>query len=254
MHFTQLFALAASATMAIAAPAPDAAPRPAGVRLTADDVVLTGAGGRYQVMKRSEFEKHFAEDLAVSHKPAHLDEGFVTYTGKEIANVTSGHLSKRDVSVVIPGKQERFVGWDVQVSQIIKGGPGTKITISSGFTIGNSVSVKVGTDLSIVSEFLTVGMSMDVTQSWETSETQTETFFVDVPEGKFGCWVHQAWTTRQHGTVWKGKVGSAGEVDEWYADSFQPKSYGKMAWVDGYFSPCFQDEFPMKRCHGDGTL
>ncbi|USP82772.1 hypothetical protein yc1106_10046 [Curvularia clavata] len=254
MHFTQLFALAASATLAIAAPAPDVVPaaKPAGVRVTADDVVLTGHGGRYQVMKRSEFEKHFAEDLAVSRKPAHLEDGFITYTGQELANVTSSHLSKRDVSVIVPGKKERFVGWDVQVSQIIKGGPGTKITISSGFTIGNSVSVKVGTDLTLVENFMSV--SMDVTQSWETSETQTETFFVDVPEGKFGCWVHQAWTNRQYGKVWKGKVGSAGEVDEWFADSFEPKTYGQMAWVNGYFSPCFQDTFPMKRCHGEGDL
>jgi hypothetical protein len=250
MHFTHLLTFAAT-TMAAALPAaaPDAKPAPFAVG--ADDVVLHG-NGRIEVMKRSEFRKRFPDSGVMPPTPLHLDPDWITLSGPELANLTSSHLSKRDVSVVIPGPTTQFEGWDVQVSQIVKGGPGVKVTVSAGFSISNSIAVKVGVDMTLIKNYLST--SMDVTRTWETSNSLTQTFFVDVPDNKYGAWVYRPLTTRRSGTVWSGKVGSAGSSEAWQADSFTPKSYGEMAWVDGYFVACFQDKFPMPRCQGGGFL
>ena len=253
MHFTQLIAFVASATMAVAAPAaaPDA--KRDSIHVKRDHVVLTGEGGRYQIMKRSEFEKHFADELAASRRPAHLEPGFITYTGEELANATRSHVSKRDeITVIIPGEKQRFVGWDYQVSEIVQGGLETKVYVAEGYQVSNSVAVEVGAELTIVENFLKTSMS--ITETWTTTNSLTTTFYTDVPEGKWGAWVFQAMTNRQYGSTWTGNLGSQGSVSTWMADSLEPKSYGVMSWVNGYFSPCIQDSFPMKRCHGEGEL
>jgi hypothetical protein len=38
------------------------------------------------------------------------------------------------------------------------------------------------------------------------------------------------------------------------ADSFEEKSYGDLKWVNGVIGLCTGDEFPLKRCLGEGTL
>lgn len=251
MHFTQLLTLAAGATLAAAAPAavPDAHPAPFAV--AADDIVLHG-NGRIEVMKRSEFEERFPiKDFPVG-TPNQFEPNLITYTGEELANMTRPPLSKRDVSIVLPGKTTTFTGWDVQVSQIVKGGIGTKITVAAGYSISNSIAVAAGIDVTLIEDFLKT--SMTITQTWQTTNSLTATFFTDVPEGKYGAWVYRPLTKRITGGVWSGKMGDTGSVKTWQADSFTTKMYQDMAWVDGYFAACFQDTFPMPRCQGGGTL
>ncbi|EMD90134.1 hypothetical protein COCC4DRAFT_19184 [Bipolaris maydis ATCC 48331] len=251
MHFTQLFTIATGATLAAAAPAAAPAAQPAPIAVAMDDVVLHG-NGRLQVMKRSEFDQLFPVDKYPVGTPSQFEPNLITYTGAEIAKMRSSSLSKRDTSIVIPGKTTTFTGWDVQVSQIIQGGLETKITVAAGYSISNSISVSVGVDATIIEDFLKTSMS--VTKTWETTNSLTQTFYTDVPEGKWGAWVFRPLTTRYSGAVWHGKMGDTGSVSTWQADSFSNKSYNGMDWIDGYFAACFQDTFPMPRCQGGGFL
>lgn len=95
-------------------------------------------------------------------------------------------------------------------------------------------------------------MSVNYGTTWTT--TQTQTFSGEVPEGKYGAFVTNAWTNRASGNVWTGTLGGEGSLSYYQADSFDGKAYGDMSWVDGVITLCTGDTFPLKRCIGEGTL
>ncbi|KAH7076107.1 hypothetical protein FB567DRAFT_535470 [Paraphoma chrysanthemicola] len=243
MHFTQTLALVSVAALAAAAPAP--------VNVGADDVILYG-NGRFAMMKRSDLaDLEAARNSPVAPpKPGYLDENLQTYTGND-TRAPNNQLNKRATSIIIPNPNSRFLGWDVQMSQVVKGAP-TSISITSGFSITNSISVGTSASLSIVEEFLSVSMSIDYSQSWESSQSQQ--FTADVPIGKYGAFVSNPWTDRASGNVWTGTIGGEGSLAYYQADSFAPKSFDTMNWVDGVISLCTGDSFPLNRCLGEGTL
>lgn len=95
-------------------------------------------------------------------------------------------------------------------------------------------------------------MSIDYSTSWETSQSQE--FSAEVPAGKYGAFVTNAWTNRESGNVWEGTIGGEGSLTYYQADSFESKNYGDLSWVDGVISLCTGDTFPLNRCVGEGTL
>ncbi|KAH3968333.1 hypothetical protein HBH52_177960 [Parastagonospora nodorum] len=224
---------------------------PAPVLVGVDEVILYGKG-RLSVMKRSVLkELEDARNAAVAPpKPSYLEDNLTTYAGKQAAAPLS-RLRKRDDSIIIPNPNSRFLGWDVQMSQVVKGAP-TSISVSSGYSIGNSISVGAGVDLTLIKDFLSASMSTDYTHSW-TSE-QSQLFRADVPEGKYGAFVSNPWTNRASGNVWTGSIGGDGTLTPYQADSFDTKKFDAMEWVDGVISLCVGDTFPLKRCVGEGNL
>ncbi|KAG9187911.1 hypothetical protein G6011_05782 [Alternaria panax] len=243
MHFTPLLALASSAALIAAAPAP------APISIGVDDVILHGKG-RFTVMKRSDFEELEAarKSGVVPPKPAYLDENH--YSGNDTESTDQKHV-KRATSIIIPNPNSRFLGWDVQISQVTRGAP-TTIAVASGYSISNTISVGTSSTLTLVKDFLQVSMSVDYSRTWQT--TQTQTFTAEVPKDKYGAFVSNPWTTRASGNVWTGSIGGNGELSYYQADSFESKQFGIMEWVDGVISLCTGDEFPLKRCLGGGTL
>ncbi|KAI8941991.1 hypothetical protein NX059_000101 [Plenodomus lindquistii] len=244
MHFTSAFVLASSAALIAAAPAP--------INIGADDVILHG-NGRYAVMKRSDLEALEAARNAATAppKPSYLDDSIATFSGSE-TNVTPGRLSKRaGDTIIIPNPKSRFLGWDMLMSTVVKGAP-TSVAVTSGHSISNSISVGVSSDISIIKEFLSVSTSVDYSTTWESNQSQQ--FTAEVPAGKFGAFVSNAWTHRESGNIWSGKIGESGDLTYYQADSFDSKNYGELSWVDGVISLCTGDEFPLKRCIGEGTL
>lgn len=241
MHSTSFITLISGAALVAAAPAP--------VKIGLDDVILHGKG-HFTVMKRSAFEELEAarKASAVPPKPAYLAE--IHFSGNETKTPDKQHL-KRDTSIIIPNPNSRFLGWDVQMSQVTKGAP-TTISVASGFSISNSISVGASSTLTLVKDFLQVSMSIDYSQTWQT--TQTQTFTAEVPKDKYGAFVSNPWTNRASGSVWTGTIGGYGELSDYQADSFESKQFDNMEWVDGVISLCTGDEFPLKRCLGEGTL
>jgi hypothetical protein len=247
MHFTvsssHVICFTAFITSSLAAPAP--------IAITADDVILYGKG-RFSVVKRSEIDElDAARTFGIAPpKPGHLDDTLFTYPGNE-TNTPSPKRAKRDTTLIVPGPNSRFLGWDVQMSQVVKGAP-TSICVSSGYSISNTISVGVSSLLSLIKEFLSVSMHIDYSQSWQS--TQSQQFQVSVPEGKYGAFVSNPWTNRASGNIWTDTIGGEGSLTYYQADSFEAKNFDTMEWVDGVISLCTGDEFPLMRCLGEGIL
>lgn len=142
---------------------------------------------------------------------------------------------------------------DVLMSQVTKGGPTpTRIFVSSGYDVANSIAVGTSVDVTLIKDFLSASASIDYTQTW--TSTQSQQFSAEVPEGKYGAFVSNPWTNRKSGNVFQGVIGSEGTLSYYQADSFDAKQFSQMNWVDGVISLCIGDEFPLKRCLGEGTL
>jgi hypothetical protein len=243
MYFTQALILAGTVVLVSAAPAP--------IAVGADDVILYG-NGRLSILKRSDFADLEAARTAgtAPPKPGYLDETLTTYTGND-TNRPTLQLNKRDATLIIPNPNTRFLGWDVQMSQVTKGAP-TSISVSSGYSISNTISVGTSSSLTLVKDFLSVSMSVDYSHSWQS--TQSQVFQASVPEGKYGAFVSNPWTNRASGNVWTGTIGGEGSLTPYQGDSFESKKFDNMEWVDGVISLCTGDSFPLKRCLGEGTL
>lgn len=104
----------------------------------------------------------------------------------------------------------------------------------------------------MVETFLSASVSVDYSTSWGTSQTQQ--FSAEVPAGKYGAFVTNAWTNRESGNVWQGTVGGDGTLSYYQADSYDSRTYGDLSWVDGVIDLCVRDTFPLQRCLGEGTL
>lgn len=116
MHFSQVLALASSAALVAAAPAP--------INVGVDDVILYGNDGRFTLMKRDDLEelKKLREGSIVPPKPTHLDDSLVKLPANEASpRKSEGSLNKRATQLVIPNPHSRFLGWDIQTSQVVKG-------------------------------------------------------------------------------------------------------------------------------------
>ena len=137
------------------------------------------------------------------------------------------------------------------MSATVKGAP-TTITVSSGYELQNSISVGSEATFSLVKDFLEASLSIDYSTSWTSSQSQE--FQVEVPEGKYGALVSNPWTHRESGVVFEGRIGEEGKSTAYQGDSFTPKKYGGLEWVDGVISLCTGDVIPLPRCVGEGTL
>ncbi|KAH7408500.1 hypothetical protein DE146DRAFT_646385 [Phaeosphaeria sp. MPI-PUGE-AT-0046c] len=247
MHFviptTRVLLFTTFITSLLGAPAP--------VAITDDDVILYGKG-RFSIVKRSEIPELDAarKSGAVPPMPGSLDDTLFTFAGNE-TNTPITRKTKRDTTLIVPGANSRFLGWDVQISQVVKGAP-TSISISSGYSISNTISVGVSSQLSLIKDFLSVSMSIDYSQSWQS--TQSQQFQVTVPEGKYGAFVSNPWTNRASGNIWAGTIGGEGTLTYYQGDSFEAKKFDNLEWVDGVISLCTGNVFPLNRCLGGGTL
>lgn len=249
MHASTLLALLpAVATLTLAAPAP--------VMIGADDVILHG-NGRFQVMKRDDFEEleKLRMNNTVPPMPGNLDTTLF-HGPPEAATLNERRADaplqpRAGGGLIIPNPQSRFLGWDVLMSSVVRGAP-TQVTIGTGYEISNSISVGVSTEFQLVKDFLSASMSVNYENSWTSSQTQQ--FMAEVPAGKFGAFVSNPWTTRASGNVFRGTIGGKGSLTYYQGDSFQEKGYGNMKWVDGVITLCVGNSFPLKRCLGQGTL
>jgi hypothetical protein len=249
MYLTSPLVLLTSAAFVAAKP----------IVLSHDDVVLYGKG-HYKLMKRDDFDllQQARNSSTPPPRPGYLDTTLfhgppsATPAAAAAAPPRLRSLSKRaDQTLIIKDAPQRFLGWDVAMSATVKGAP-TTITVSSGYELQNSISVGSEATFSLVKDFLEASLSIDYGTSWTSSQSQQ--FQVEVPEGKFGALVSNPWTQRDSGHVFEGTVGSEGSLTYYQGDSFKDKEFAGLKWVDGAISLCTGDEFPLKRCLGEGTL
>ncbi|KAH7115056.1 hypothetical protein B0J11DRAFT_539745 [Dendryphion nanum] len=250
MRVSQIIALASSAVLVAAVPNPR-------VTVGENDVILYG-NGRYMKVRRDEYEELERARNSPTPPPMPCNLNGTLFHGppsNETTNTTepTAPLSKRWATntIIVKNPHQRFLGWDVQMSAVVKGAP-TTIYVTSGYEVSNSVSVGVSTTFTLVKDFLESSLEIDYTQSWTSSQAQQ--FEAEVPSGKYGAFVSNPWTDRQSGNVFRGVIGSEGELSYYQADSFNSKSFSSLAWVDGAIALCTGDTFPLQRCLGEGDL
>lgn len=274
MYLASLFIIASRVLLTTAAPATPAVSKPStkpigNIHLAHDEVLLHG-NGRFQIMKRSEVDEINAARAKsfTPPKPGYLDDSMYTYMGNGTNlwdNTThtappERKLEKRGKdTIIIPFPSEpKFMGWDVAMSPVVKGGPEkeTSLSVAAGSWIANTISVGSTADFKLLKTFLSLAFRVDYGKTW--TSIQQNQITSTVPAKKWGVMVSNPWTYREKGYVWEGRIGESekdvGQLRYYYADRYTDKSYQALSWVEGQIGPCIGTEYPLKRCVGEGTF
>jgi murein DD-endopeptidase MepM/ murein hydrolase activator NlpD len=243
--------LLAGVVSAAAVPAP-LLPR----TLTENDVIVWGKNGRIEVMNKTSYA------LLVSTSSPSFDLNAPTPSNTLIISTSAMNATQPSKVLEARCSKERlftlnpattFLNWDVPMSSIVHATTATTtIAVTQGYSIANSVSVGVSSQLTLIEDFLSTTFSIDYTQTW--TSTYSAAYSFAVPEGKYAAVVSNPLTTRHSGHVDIGCIGVEGESIEFQADSYSSKSYDSLAWVDGVISLCTGDSYPLRRCLGAGSL
>ncbi|ENH64041.1 hypothetical protein FOC1_g10000825 [Fusarium oxysporum f. sp. cubense race 1] len=146
---------------------------------------------------------------------------------------------------------EQFLNWDVPMSPVISSLDGSKATVSvtSGFTIANSLKVGASFSIPLIEDILTTSLSIDYTETWTSSQQQSLSF--QVPENHHGLIVSQPYVRRVQGNVLDG-CGDEIEKTEFTSDSYESQTYGNLEWVKGIIRLCSSETYPVPFCNGEG--
>ncbi|RGP79289.1 hypothetical protein FLONG3_2593 [Fusarium longipes] len=203
--------------------------------LAPDDIIVLKTDGTSQIMKAAELE---ALETAPAIKTATPDK-----------NAIQRRDCKSSTEIQVLSDKE-FVNWDVAMSPVISSLGGSKATVSvtNGYTIGNSVKVGASVSIPVIKDILTASMSVDYTETWSSSQQQSLSF--TVPEGQHGIIVSQPYVRRIQGNVIDGCTGEAKE--EFVSDSYESQTYGDLQWVKGIIRLCSSETYPIPFCNGEG--
>ncbi|KAF4989466.1 hypothetical protein FDECE_14706 [Fusarium decemcellulare] len=209
---------------------------PRSTTLSPDDVIVLAKDGSSQVMKATEFEALEAAP------PLPLNK-------KQVASSKKARRCEKSTEVQVTSDKE-FLNWDVAISPVISstGGKAT-VSVSSGYSISNSVSVGGSYGVSIES-ILSLSLTVDYTESWSSSQEQSLTF--EVPDGQHGVIVSQPYVRRVEGNILSGCTDSP-DKEGFVSDSYSSRSYGNLNWVDGLIRLCNSTTYPIPYCNGDGA-
>ncbi|KAF7546558.1 hypothetical protein G7Z17_g8357 [Cylindrodendrum hubeiense] len=215
-----------------------AAPAPA--VLAADDIIVLKTDGSSEVMKLADFQALESKSSA----PA----GFGV---RDLSDTTlvrrACDSSSSEIQVT---SDEEFLNWDIAISPVVSsaGGTGT-VSVASGYTISNAVSVSESASLTIVKDLLSASLTVSYTETWTTSQTQTLTF--TVPDGQHGVIVSEPYVRRVQGFMLEG-CSDNWEKTSFMSDSYSSQSYGDMSWVKGVIRLCSSETYPIPYCVGTG--
>ncbi|KAH7139767.1 hypothetical protein B0J13DRAFT_505054 [Dactylonectria estremocensis] len=208
--------------------------------LSSDDIIVLGKDGTSQIMKAAEF--HALETRRAAPE------------APRIWNVSDQVLHRRgcekstEVQIL---SDEEFLNWDIAISPVLSsvGGKGT-VTVSSGYEVSNSVSVSSTFSISAAEQILGLSLSIEVSESWSSSQEQSLTF--EVPDGKHGVIVSQPYVRRVQGNVLDGCTDSW-DKSTFTSDSYESQTYGNLNWVKGLIRLCSSETYPIPYCIGEGS-
>ncbi|KAH7409022.1 hypothetical protein BKA64DRAFT_664003 [Cadophora sp. MPI-SDFR-AT-0126] len=219
--------------------------------LNPDEIIVYGEG-RVEIMNKTAFTA--LQSGATIGRPAPIHPDLVSGSGSTNTTSSASILNKRcdSITVFTPNPVQTFLDWDVLMSSVIHAtGDSATVSVTQGYSIANSVTVTAGLSAAIPETFLTASFGISYAETWTSTYSAAYTF--GVPDGKYGAVVSNPWATRHSGFVDTGCVGSASRA-YYQGDSYTSKASGGLSWVDGTISLCTGDEFPLKRCLGEGTL
>ncbi|RSL77791.1 hypothetical protein CEP51_008775 [Fusarium floridanum] len=221
--------------------------------LQPDEVILYGEG-RMEVVHESVYHNLIASD-GISEAIPEVPEAFPA-PSHPFKTPSSNSIEKRQcdlTTAVITDRSETFVDWDVQMSPVIIGtGDGITVSVTSGYSVSNSVSVSGGADWTVVKDKLGLSFGVDYSRTWTSSASIN--IAAKVADGYSGVMITKPIKTRKYGRVLKGCIGSQTESGTFSADSFEEKEYAGIKWVSGAITLCSKKEFPLSRCTGSGNF
>ncbi|KAF3762710.1 hypothetical protein M406DRAFT_63537 [Cryphonectria parasitica EP155] len=205
-----------------------------------DDILLLRDDGPAVVMK--EWEYQIQEDIKEVKRKANAPRESFT-----VSNLDRRCDESTEVQVLT---DTTFNDWDVTMSPVLQNsGAGALIAVTQGYSLANSVSVSasVGTSLEGI---LSTTMTIDTTETWTTTDSQTWTF--NVPAGQYGLVVSNPLVRRITGNVISGCTDTP-TTDAFTSDSYSSQQSGDLAWVTGPIRLCNSTAYPIPYCIGTGT-
>ncbi|RYP58760.1 hypothetical protein DL769_008818 [Monosporascus sp. CRB-8-3] len=240
--------LAVLAASSHATPMPQALDSSAATVLKPDDVVIISADKSVRIMKDYEYDElTSATESATSH--ATMPESDVVAARDVLRQRLPRDCQESDEIQVL--SDETFLNWDVPVSPVVSAAGGTStVSLTQGYSISNTLSVGVGATLGLIEDILSLTFTVDYSQSWTTTSSQSFTF--EVPDGQFGLVVTQAKTRRLTGNYLSGCTDNW-EKTSFVSDTYTSQSYGNMEWVEGVIRLCNSTSYPVPFCIGTGS-
>ncbi|KAI1852799.1 hypothetical protein JX265_003283 [Neoarthrinium moseri] len=208
-------------------------------------------------MDESQVKQLLAAEGILPEAPP-FDESWLNFTAPE---PSSKELSARQTSCgsttsFVTDKTERFVDWDVQMSPVVLGaGSGVDVTVSSGWSVSNSVSASAGLDIKFVKDRLGSTLGVDFSRTWTT--TTSLMYKTTIKAGEAGTWITRPWVTRRYGRTFQGCPGSLAETGTWTADSHEDGTYDNAKWISGFITACIKPaptNGDLSFCNGDGKF
>ncbi|KAF9770787.1 hypothetical protein IL306_011606 [Fusarium sp. DS 682] len=223
--------------------------------LKQDEVILYGEG-RMEVVHVSVWEK-LLESEGVDPNTPEIDHDWLKFDAKAVGpRDLEERQSCAATSSYVTDTRQRFVDWDLQMSPVVIGAgrDGIAVSVASGFSVSNSVSVSAGLDLTAVKDRIGAAFGIDYSRTWTTQATVTVRG--TVYPGEVGVVVTKPWTNRRYGREFRGCVGSMRQTGTFMADAHDEGSYEGVHWVSGGISMCIKNQggLPLTRCNGGGAF
>ncbi|KAI9046861.1 hypothetical protein LZ554_008940 [Drepanopeziza brunnea f. sp. 'monogermtubi'] len=240
-----------SITLAAASSASAAALKPR--LLKPDEVIVYGANGRHEVVLRADYHAELARTNTFIGRPQayEADHPVVAGPAEAGANLDKRDCNKEDILIRYPDLD--FLDWDVPMSAAAHAtGEGVlQISVTAGYSVSDSISVSASADIPVVAEFLSASVGISYTQEWTSDYAAA--YQGDVPHGKWGMMVSNPRVLRRSGLLMRGCIGHQ-TGSNWTADQHFSNDQQGLSWVQGSISVCVSDDYPIKRCLGDGYL
>lgn len=222
-----------------------------------DDVILPRADGGFDIMKDWEWSD-VERRLQKEARDAATEAKRRSVAGEDIP---LGALRARDAGLQRRGCEEseevqvlsdtQFTDWDVAMSPVVGATGGQALlAVSKGYSVSNSVSVSASEDVTIIPDVLKASYSISVSESWETTDSQTFTFYIT--PGQYGVVVSNPYVRRLTGNYLSGCTDSP-TTESFQSDSHSSQTYGDLSWVTGPIRLCNSTSYPVPYCVGTGS-
>ena len=222
--------------------------------VAADEVIVFGAGNRYEVVKLAEWEAELAKDnLTLGRPDSPLDHPeLITEFNATESEGSDIEKRCRNDRVITRNRDQDFLDWDTPLSSVIQSrGDGDSIAAQSGYSVGSSISVSAGVDLAFVKDYISASVSTTFEQNWSSQVSTTYT--LTIPKGqKWAVMVSNPRTYRRSGFVKTGCIGSQ-RSNYFQADQRFPQRHQGLSWVQGVIRICSSKTYPIKFCIGNGS-
>ncbi|KAM0546658.1 hypothetical protein ACHAPJ_010796 [Fusarium lateritium] len=265
MHYLGLVcAFLASAAGAVPLeenPFPDAIKWTPNHQIQAGDVIVPVKGASYVVKEEVYLAQLKAKGIKIGAPkldPSWTSHNVTNLPKPENSKSSKGDLDRRDgcdsTFYITTDKTETFVDWDVQMSPVLCAVADMDISVSSGYSVANTVGGSAGVDLTFVKDNLGGSLGINYSRTWTTQTSVMSK--VTVKAGNCGVMITKPLTTRRSGRQFRGCIGSATEVGTWYADSRGEGNYNGIKWIEGAISACIKpgSNPPLSRCNGQGDF